>query len=167
MFQIGDHVLYGIHGVCAITDVQERIVDRKKVSYFVLEPLEQAGAQYFIPTHNEAALSKLRHVMSRDDLEQMLKSEDVRRNVWIEDENLRKQHYRELINSGDRLALLQMICSLHKHKQAQTDAGRKFHLCDENFLRDAERLLNAEFSLVLGIDKDQISAYVIQAMQDE
>lgn len=167
MFQIGDHVLYGIHGVCVIADVQERTVDRKQVRYFVLEPLEQAGVQYFIPTHNDAALSKLRHVMRRDDLEQLLKSEDVRRNVWIEDENLRKQRYRELINSGDRLALLQMIRTLHKHKQVQTDAGRKFHLCDENFLRDAERLLNAEFSLVLGIDKDQVSAYVIQALQDK
>lgn len=167
MFQIGDHVLYGIHGVCVIEDELERTVERKQVRYYVLEPLEQAGAQYFIPTHNEAALSKLRHVMSRDDLEQLLKSDEVRRNVWIEEENARKQRYRELISSGDRLALLQMICTLHKHKQAQTDAGRKFHLCDENFLRDAERLLNAEFSLVLGIDKDQVSAYVLQVMQEE
>ena len=167
MFQVGEHVLYGIHGVCRITATEERTVDRKRVSYLVLEPLEQAGARYLIPTHNEAALSKLRPVMSRQQLEQLLSSDEVRFNVWIEDENLRKQRYRELISSGDRLALLQMICSLHNHKKAQSEAGRKFHLCDENFLRDAERLLNEEFSLVLGIEQNLVSAYVCNALLDE
>ena len=166
MFQLGDHVLYGIHGICRITDVEERTVDRKQVRYFVLEPLEQAGARYLIPTHNEAALSKLRHVMMRDELEALLRSDAVRQDAWIEDENARKQRYRELIVSGDRTALLQMIRSLHAHKSKQEIAGRKFHLCDENFLRDAQRLLEAEFSLVLGIAKDQVASYIICALEE-
>lgn len=167
MFQLGDHVMYGIHGVCRITDVEERTVDHRQVSYFVLEPMEQSGSRYLIPTHNEAALSKLRPVMSRHELETLLCSDAVRLDTWIEDENMRKQRYRELINSGDRLALLQMIRSLHAHKQSQAAAGRKFHLCDENFLRDAERLLSAEFSLILGIAKDAVGEYVLSALQDE
>lgn len=167
MFQLGDHVLYGIHGVCKITDVEERVVDRRQVRYFVLEPLEQSGARYLIPTHNEAALAKLRHVLSREALEALLHSQQVRQDAWIADENARKQHYRELINGGDRVALLRMIRSLHKHKDTQTAAGRKFHLCDENFLRDAERLLNAEFSLVLGIDPGQVSQYVLEELNEE
>lgn len=167
MFQLGDHVLYGIHGVCKITDVEDRVVDRRQVRYFVLEPLEQAGARYLIPTHNEAALSKLRPVMSREALEALLHSQQVRQDAWIADENARKQHYRELINGGDRVALLRMIRSLHNHKDTQAAAGRKFHLCDENFLRDAERLLNAEFSLVLGIEPGQVGSYVIAALNEE
>lgn len=167
MFQLGDHVLYGIHGVCKITDVEERVVDRRQVRYFVLEPLEQAGARYLIPTHNEAALGKLRPVMSREALEALLHSQQVRQDAWIADENARKQCYRELINGGDRVALLRMIRSLHNHKDTQAAAGRKFHLCDENFLRDAERLLNAEFSLVLGIEPGQVGSYVIAALNEE
>jgi len=167
MFQQGDHVLYGIHGVCRIKEVEERIVDRRTVRYFVLEPLEQAGARYLIPTHNDAALSKLRPVMSRSELDAMLSSDEVRKDAWIPDENQRKQRYRELINSGDRLALLRVIGSLHRHKDTQAAAGRKFHLCDENFLRDAERLLNAEFSLVLGIERSQVADYILKAMNAE
>lgn len=167
MFHVGDHVLYGIHGVCRITDVEERIIDRRKVRYFVLEPLEQAGARYLIPTHNESALAKLRHVLRKEELEGILRSDAVRQDAWIADENARKQSYRELINSGDRVALLRMIRSLHKHKDTQAAAGRKFHLCDENFLRDAERLLNAEFSLVLGIEQGQVGSYVIAALKEE
>lgn len=165
MFQVGDHVLYGIHGICRITDVEERTADRKKVCYFVLEPQEQAGAKYYIPTHNEAALAKLRHVIGKEELDALLKSDAVRIDVWISDENQRKQRYRELINGGDRTALLQMIGSLHRHRAQQAEAGRKFHQCDENFLRDAQRLINAEFSLVLGIDREQVGSYVLAAME--
>jgi RNA polymerase-interacting CarD/CdnL/TRCF family regulator len=57
-----------------------------------------------------------------------------------------------------------MINTLHQHKKVQAEAGRKFHLCDENFLRDAEKLLNAEFSLVLGIQPADVGAYILSAM---
>lgn len=167
MFQLGDYVVYGIHGVCRICDMEERTVDRMRVNYFVLEPLEQSGSRYLIPTHNEAALSKLRPVMSQQELQDLLQSEAVHMDTWIEDENLRKQRYRELINNGDRLALLQMIRSIHAHKLTQAAAGRKIHLCDENFLRDAERLLSSEFSLILGVEKDAVGEYVLSALQGE
>ena len=137
------------------------------MQYYVLEPLEASGARYLIPTHNEVAVAKLRPVMSREALEEMLRSENVREDAWIADENQRKQHYRELINSGDRAALVRMVSTLHRHKAAQASAGRKFHLCDDNFLRDAEKLLSSEFSLVLGIEPSQVGNYVRTAMRVE
>lgn len=166
MYQIGEKVLYGIHGVCRVSDTEERTVDRVKRQYLVLEPVDQAGAKFFVPTHNAAALAKLRPILSREALESLLRSEDVKKDAWIEDENARKQTYRELINSGDRTALIQMVGSLHRHKEAQALAGRKFHLCDENFLRDAEKLLSAEFSLVLGIEPEQVGSYVLSAINE-
>lgn len=161
MYQVGDLVIYGIHGVCTITDVEERTVDRKKIQYLVLEPREQCGSRYLVPCGNPNAMAKLRPVLSRQELEALLDSGEVRRNVWIPDENQRKQHYKKLINSGDRAALLQMVCTLHAYRKAQAAAGRKFHLCDENFLRDAQRLLSTEFSVVLGIAPAEVTDYVL------
>lgn len=166
MYEIGNLVMYGIHGVCRIIEEEERKVDRKLVQYLVLEPLEQPGTRFLVPAHNQAALAKLHSVLTRDELEQMLRSEQVRENVWIEDSNQRKQCYRELISSGDRVALLQMIRALQKHRQAQLDAGRKFHLADENFLRDAMRLLSSEFALVLGIDAKDVKDYVLSRLEE-
>lgn len=164
MFQVGDQVVYGIHGICKILDLEERMVDRKKIKYFALEPIEQPGSRFFVPSENPVALAKLRHVISREDLERLLSSTEIRENCWIPDENQRKQRYRELINSSDRVALLRMINTLHQHKIAQAEVGRKFHLCDENFLRDAEKLLNAEFSLVLGIQPVEVEGYILSAL---
>ena len=160
MLQVGSQVVYGIHGVCCIVDVEVRRVDRKKVEYFVLEPREQPGTRYYVPTQHQVALSKLRPMLTRDELEALLVSEQTHRDSWIADENQRKQHYRELINSGDRAALIGMIRMLHEHKESQLAAGRKFHLCDENFLRDAQKLLTSEFSLVLGIPQKEVADYI-------
>lgn len=160
MLQVGTQVVYGIHGVCCIIDVEVRRVDRKKVEYFVLEPRDQPGARFFVPMHNEVAISKLRPLLTKDELENLILSDITHQDCWVSDENQRKQRYRELINGGDRAALISMIRALHQHKEGQLAAGRKFHLCDENFLRDAEKLLSSEFSMVLGIARSEVGTYI-------
>ena len=165
MFQLQDQVVYGIHGVCSIVDKELRTVDRKKVEYYVLEPREQPGARFYIPTQNQAAVSKLRRLLSREELEALLQSDEVHCDCWIADENHRKQRYRELINSGDRAGILAMICTLHKHKDVQLASGRKFHLCDENFLRAAEKLLSSEFPVVLGMERADTISYIKQMLE--
>ena len=165
MYEKGELVMYGVHGVCTVVDVEERRVDRKQMQYLVLEPREQAGSRYLVPMGNANAMAKLRPVLTAPELEALLASADVRADAWIPDENQRKQHYRELISSGDRLALLRMVNTLHTHKKAQEAQGRKFHLCDETFMRDAQRLLSSEFSLVLGIAPAEVGPYILAKME--
>lgn len=164
MFAIGELVMYGIHGVCKIVDVQVRAIDRKKVEYLVLEPQNQMGSQYLVPSGNPNAMAKLRPMLSREELEALLASQQIREECWIADENTRKQYYRELASSGDRVALLRMVRALYQHRKEQLQAGRKFHLCDENFLRDAQRLIDTEFSVVLGIAPEEVREYVLQKL---
>lgn len=164
MYQCGDQVVYGIHGVCKILDLELRKVDRNKVEYYVLSPLDQPDARFYVPTQNQAAVAKLRPILTREALNALLQSENAGKDTWIADENQRKQRYRELISSGDRAALICMVRTLHKHKAEQLASGRKFHLCDENFLRDAQKLLSSEFSLVLNIHPDEVGTYIQNAM---
>lgn len=159
MFQQGDRVVYGIHGVCEIVELEQRIVDKKVAQYYVLEPLNQPQSRFYVPTGNPLAVAKLRKVLTKEELDLLLQS-GLQEDAWIEDENRRKQSYRELIVSGDRASLIAMVRALHKHRQAQALAGKKLHLCDENFLRDAERILGGEFSLVLNIAPDQVGEYI-------
>lgn len=167
MFRCGDQVLYGIHGVCRIIELEVKCINRKKIEYFVLEPVQQPGARFYVPTQNEAAVAKLRPIMTHAELDKLLSDEDVCEDAWIPDENQRRQKYRDLINSGDRAALVRMVYTLHKHKQTQLAAGRKFHLCDENFMKDAIKLLNSEFSLVLNIDQNEVGDYIQNALKHE
>ncbi len=167
MFQIGDKVVYGIHGVCIVADQEERVVDHKHLTYLALEPVGQEGARYLVPTHNAAAMAKLQAMLTKEQLLTLMDSPQVRTAGWITDENQRKQTYRELIASGDRARLMQMVCTLYRHKAAQSAAGKKCHLCDENFLRDAEKLLIRETAMVLNLDPDDAKTYIRSKLKED
>lgn len=160
MYQVGDKVVYGVHGVCVVASQEERVIDRKKVTYLALEPIGQAGSRYLVPTHNAVAMGKIKQMMSREELEALMVSDFVLSDGWIQDENQRKQTYRELISSGDRAKLMQMVRALYHHKKVQSDAGKKIHMCDDNFLRDAEKILAGEFAVVLGMEPEQAKQYM-------
>lgn len=151
MYQQGDRILYGIHGVCQIVGTELRRVDRKCVEYFALEPLEQPGTRYYIPTQNQTALLKLRPVLDGEALNALLTSPEIQQDVWISDESQRKLRYRDLLSNADRCALLQMITTLYRQKQLRIEAGKKFHLCDENFLRDALKIISSEYAYIFDI----------------
>jgi CarD family transcriptional regulator len=162
MLQTGQLVLYGIHGVCRVSGTQQQKVDRKMVEYYVLTPVDQASACFYVPVNNQVALSKVRPLLSRDALTALLNSEEVKESCWIEEENLRKLRYREWISSGDRVALIRIFRTLTAHKKQQLLDGKKFHIVDDNFLRDALKLLSAEISLVLDIPGDKVAEYLTE-----
>ena len=164
MYQIGDQVIYGIHGVCRIVGLEERMIDRKSVEYYVLMPLVQKDARYYIPTKNQAAVAKLRPVLSSAELDDLLASKDVRRNAWIPDENQRKLRYREILAEADRAEILSMICCIHRHRREQLRLGKRLHQCDEGFLKDAQKLMNAELSYIMGLEPDQIVPFIRKEM---
>ena len=166
MYEIGEMVLYGIHGICTITGIERLRFGKDRANYYVLEPREQPGAKFYVPVANEAAVAKLRSLLSREELLALLHSEDVRHYPWIPDENQRKLRFRELINSGDRAQLMGMIGALHRHRREQLAAGRKFHQSDENFLNDAQKLLNAEFALVFGLEPREVNDFIRRELEN-
>ena len=160
MYQIGSSVVYASHGVCKIVTTEKRRVDKKIVEYLVLEPVDKASCRYYVPLNNEMAMAKLRPLLTQADLDSLLDPDSLRADVWVEDEDLRKVKYKELISGKDISALISMIHYLHIHKDRQLEAGRKFHQCDENFLRDAQKLLETEFSLVLGLPESEVADHI-------
>ena len=167
MYQTGEWVVYGIHGVCRVVGTEKQLVNRKRTQYLVLEPLTQTESRFYLPTENPTAMSKLKPVLTKAQMLDLFASEQVRQDAWIEEENLRKQYYRELIGSGERVMLMKMVHSLYRYKSEQIAAGRKFHQADENFLRDAEKLLSSEVSLVMGLSTEEARNYLREQLKSE
>jgi len=159
MYQVGQKIVYGIHGVCCIVDLEEKKIDRKTICYFVLEPIDQPGSRYYVPSENQAALAKIRPLSTKEELAALLTA-PLAENVWIVDENRRKQHYRELVSSVNLKAMIDMVRCLRLHRRQQMEQGRKFHQCDENFLRDTQKILSTEIAMVMEIPDDQVDTYL-------
>lgn len=166
MYQTGDKVVYGMHGVCLIVEFEKKVMDGKQVTYLVLEPVGQSGCRYMVPTHNAVAMGKVRPLLNREALEALLSSDMVRADAWIRDEGQRKQYYREVITGCDRQKLAQMISSIYRFRAVQTAAGKKIHMCDENFLRDAEKLLSSEIAVVLDIPVAEAVKYLRNKLRE-
>ena len=77
MFQTGDQVVYGAHGVCRVVDTEARTVDGKRLLYLVLEPVARDGSRYLVPTHNPAAMGKLRKMLLPEEMESLMASQQV------------------------------------------------------------------------------------------
>ena len=54
MYQLGQKIVYGSHGVCNIVDLEDKKVDGKMICYFVLEPADHPGTRYYLPAANPA-----------------------------------------------------------------------------------------------------------------
>lgn len=167
MYQIGQLVVYGIHGVCRITQLENRKVSGKVMRYLVLEPLLHESSQYLVPAENPVVLSKLRPVLTQEHMQQLLTSSNIFEDAWIPDEGQRKHHYRDLIGSGDVSSMLRMLHSVYLHRREQLASGKKVHQCDDNFLRDAERQLCEEICIVMQLPMEQAKAQLRSQLRYE
>ena len=160
MYKLGDRVMYGVHGVCEIVNIEQRRVDKKNIEYLVLSPVQSANSCFYIPTQNEKALSKLYPLLTKEELLQMLTEQVNGADRWVDDENSRKQLIKDVLGSGNRSEMVSWVRTMHIHRRLLLEAGKKFHQADEIFLKDAERLLTTEFAIVLGITESAVRQYV-------
>ena len=164
MYQTGQKVIYGVHGICSVTGTETRRLGKTKSEFYVLQPINMPDSRYYIPADSPAALAKLHPLMTRQEVLDMLHSDRVRNSVWVPDENQRKQRYREILAEADRAEILSMICCIHRHRREQLRLGKRLHQCDEGFLKDAQKLMNAELSYIMGLEPDQIVPFIRKEM---
>lgn len=131
MYKIGDTVIYKNDGVCTITEITVKIFRDKEIEYYVLNPVHNKNAEIFVPKSNPDLVSKMRKVLTKDEIMNIIESMPEEDEIWISDETNRKEKYKEILTLGDRKELVRLIKTLYIHKQNQKQCGRKLHLADE------------------------------------
>ncbi len=164
--QVGETVVYGVHGVCKITGAEQRAEGGKRQAYLVLEPVYQRGSRFLVPADNDAVLRKIVPLLRPQDIQSLLASAAVRKNCWIADENRRKQEYKNLTANGNREALLAMLYTLYQNQRQQRALGRRCHICDERFLSDMEKQFAEEIAYSMGMDVEQARLHLRAALSE-
>ena len=165
MFQINDVVVYGAQGVCKIVGTQDQKIDGANKTYFVLKPADDRGATFYVPTWNDKALTKMRKVMTKQDVDALIDSMPNKTPTWIANENERKETYKRILSSGDQAAIISMVQALFSHKKEREADGKRLHMSDEHFMKDAEQLLYNEWQYVLNVDKAGLMAYIFERIE--
>lgn len=160
MYKIGDTVIYKSEGVCTVVDIVVKNFKEKEMEYYVLKPVYKENSEVFVPKNNTELISKMRQVLTRQEIISLIKSMPDESDIWIDDENQRKSYYKQLIANGDRTELIRLIKTLFNYKEKQKNAGRKLHTTDEKFLKDAEKILYDEFAYVLNISQKEVVPFI-------
>ena len=168
MFQVNDVIIYGAQGVCRITGKEEKTVSGKRKTYFVLKPVVDKGSTIFAPTDNELVLRKMRRLLTKDEINKLIDSMQSENALWIENENERKELYKNILAKGDHLELIKMIKAIYAHKKEREAEGKRLHISDERFFKDAEQILYNEFQYVLELcGKDDLMRYIFARIEKE
>lgn len=165
MFQINDTVLYGAEGVFKIKDTTKMDFLGEQKDYFVLESLSKGKSAVYVPMWNESLLAKMRRVLSKEEIYEIIKLMPDEELIWIDDENQRLAEYKEILLKGDHREIVKLIKTLFVHKEKQKAIGKNLHKVDEKFLKDAEKLLYEEFAYVLDIKPDQVVPFIQQQIE--
>ena len=166
MFKVNDVIFYGTHGVCRIIGIEDKLIDGVKKTYFVLRPVNDSGSTVFAPTDNEHILKKMRRLISKTEIHQLIDAMPNEDAVWIKHDNDRKEHYRKILAGGDHLELIKMIKAIYTHRKEREAEGKRLHMVDEHFFRDAEQILYNEFQYVLNLNsKDELMKYIFSRIE--
>ncbi len=161
MFCVGQTVLYGSNGVCMVDDVTEKRIGKTKMQYYVLKPLCNNTSTLFVPTANQQLVSKMRRILTEDEAEAILRDLPPCGD-WNDNKQERSEQFRAIITEGSCVELIRLIRLVRTHEQEQLAGGKRLHITDERFLKEAEKMVCEEFSLVLHISRDEVLERILQ-----
>ncbi|MBC8571452.1 CarD family transcriptional regulator [Zongyangia hominis] len=164
MYHVNDTILYGSHGVCKITGITKKDFGRVSDEYYILEPVYNNFTIY-VPMHNDALAEKMHRVLTAEEIQAMIRSMPEEDTCWVENENERKERFKDILARGNRREVLQMIKALYLHQREQQDKGKRLHMADERFFHEAEKMLYDEFALVLNITPEQVLPFILEQIK--
>lgn len=166
MFSIGEYVVKSNTGICRVEDIVPLDMhgDGEK-QYYVLLPIDDARAKLFVNV--DADKTKVRAVMTKDDAFDFInKMVDIRA-VWISNDKLREQKYKEAFRSNEPEALVGVIKNLYLRGQARIAEGKKIAATDEKYFKMAEQALYSELSFALELDRNEVLELIREANEGE
>lgn len=160
MFSADEVVVYGTQGVCRVKEISMVKFGSTKGEYYILSPISDPKALVYVPTEKPALVAKMRPVLSRAELDELLRKAASEKTEWIESDNERKAFCDRVIKGGDRGEIMGMITMLYNRREELKDQKRHFHNIDAQYLKAAERLLHDEFAYILGIEPVDVPEYI-------
>ncbi len=147
-FKIGELVVYPAHGVGKITNVEEQEIAGIKLELYIVD-FEKEKLRLKVPT-NRAEQKGMRHLADRTMIEQAMKvirgRARIKRTMW----SRRAQEYDAKINSGDMIAVSEVIRDLYRSDRQPEQSYSERQLFEQALARFAR-----ELAAVRKVDEDQ------------
>ena len=155
MYQKGDYISYSGHGVCRISDIRAMDFGSGNQEYFVIEPIATGGATIYLPRGNPKVLTRMRPVLTKEEIDAIIFSVRDDQIPWINDRKVRIAQFQQILSRRDTRELLMLASCLHKRK---TEKG--LPASELEILHKAEGMVEQEFSFALNVRREEIGQYI-------
>lgn len=156
------YVVYGSNGICRIDDIKNTsfTADMADKLYYILNPVRNPESRIFVPADNDVLVSKMRKIMTKEEIEELLLGMKGKEIEWESDRRCRNESFNEILTKGVTQDMLLMIRCLYMKKRELAENGKNLPTSDNNTLKSAEKLVEEEFSYTLGIKPSEVSGYI-------
>ena len=158
MYAIGDTVMYKSEGPCTIVEICEKDFSGSLAKYYLLRPVFKPSANLYIPLDNEILTSKMKPIITKEEAEKTISDFKSENPGWVDNATDRKKMYKDAFESSNRLDLLRAIRMVRTYRDSSDKSSKKPHVFDLQFIRDAERCMEEELNIVLGMQRDEFQA---------
>ncbi len=159
MFAVGDVVLHTSQGVCRVDDIRDEKFSGLIRTYYVLLPMGNNGkSTTYVPV--DAPKSPIRELLSEEQIREVIHVSMNEKTDWIDNNNVRKSVFTEILRSDDMSKILSLIVCLYNRRETVLSQGKKFPVVDERIMTEAERKIHQEFSYTLSISEKDVPQYI-------
>lgn len=160
MYRINDTVMYGVNGVCKVINIEDKVILGNKKKYYVLKSETNDKSIFYIPVDNETLVSKMKNLMTVEEISEMIEEGVLEADDWIANESIRNERYRRIIESGNQKELFKMIREIFHEKQRKQVNKKRLKAKDVQFFKDAEQILHSELQYVLKLSGEELISYI-------
>jgi CarD family transcriptional regulator len=138
---------------------------KNDAEYYFLQPInDTCSTTIYVPTQNEALISKMRRLLSVEEIHALIRTMPDGNTIWIDDDKIRREQYKNILAVGNRVELVRLIKTLHSHQETLAATGKKLHLDDAKIMKAAEKTLHEEFAHVLNITLEQVVPFIFEQL---
>jgi CarD family transcriptional regulator len=160
MFKVNDYIVYGLTGVCQITDIAKNEISNNETQYYVLTPLNNDNLTIKVPVGNKNVL--MRPIITKDGILSLIATMPKTESIWLADDRQRNVNFKTALKSGNHGELIKIIKTLYLEREARAMVGKKLSKTDEAIMNTAEKQLNQEFAIALDISPDEVLPYILE-----
>ncbi len=158
--KINDYVYYALNGICKVCDIQSLNLGNETKNYYILSPINSTHT-FFIPTDNDIALSKIKKILNKEEIDQLIiESKNI--NIdWPKNSKERNVYLQGLLKLDDFKTTVAVIAKIIKTQESEN----KLSSNDLIILSNAQNLINTSLAYSLNISKDDVSDYILNILK--
>jgi CarD family transcriptional regulator len=158
MFNIGDVVIYSLHGLSRIDNICEKTISNVTKTYYVLHPLDQANLTISAPVDSDKVV--VQKLMDPEEAKEILQSFKQPGASWIENSNHRYRQYQDIVRTGYQKEIAKIVNTLMRKDLELHLEHKKMHDQDRKILDPIQNVLFKELAMSMDTTFEKISEQV-------